>query len=57
MLMHIAKNGINRHLTDGNFRIFEKGMTKAIKNFKKQSGWKSEYFEEYLLQMEQFIFT
>jgi hypothetical protein len=57
MLIHIAKNGLTQHLTKDNFRFFEKRMTKAIKKFKKQSSWKSEYYEEYLLQMEQLIFT
>jgi hypothetical protein len=56
LLRHIAQNGIKQHLTKDSFRIFEKRMIKAIKEFKKQSSWKSEYYEEYLLQMEQSIF-
>jgi hypothetical protein len=57
MLLHISQNGIKQHLTRESFKIFEKRMTKAIKKIKKQSSWKSEYYEEYLLQMEQFIFS
>jgi hypothetical protein len=56
-LLHIAQNGIKQHLTRESFKIFEKKMTKAIKKIKNQSSWKSEYYEEYLLQMEQFIFS
>lgn len=56
-LLHIAQNGIKQHLTKNSFKIFEKRMTKMITKLKKQPSWKSEYYEEYLLQMEQFIFA
>jgi hypothetical protein len=57
VLLHIAQTGIKQHLTRDNFRIFERRLFKEIKKQKKKSSWKSEYYEEYLLQMEQFVYS
>jgi hypothetical protein len=56
ILLDIAKKGIKQNLNNKNFRIFEKRMNSTIKKFRKQSSWQSEFYEEYLLEMEQNIF-
>ena len=56
ILLSIAQNGIKLHLTKGNFKIFEKKILNEIKKHRKNSPWISEYYEEYLLQMEQYVY-
>jgi hypothetical protein len=56
ILLGIAQNGIKQHLNNINFKLFERRIVNEIRKFKKQSGWQSEFYEEYLLQMEQMIF-
>jgi hypothetical protein len=55
VLMHIAQNGIKWHITKKSFKILEKRLLKEIKKFRKQSSWQSEYYSEYLLQIEQLV--
>jgi hypothetical protein len=56
ILLGIAKSGIKQHLNNRNFRIFERRMNGAIKKFRKQSSWQSEFYDEFLLEMEQSIY-
>jgi hypothetical protein len=56
MLTDIAQNGIKQHLNIKSFKTFEGKIIREIKKTRKQSSWKAEYFEEYLLQMEQSIY-
>jgi hypothetical protein len=55
VLMHIAQDGIKWHITKKSFKILEKRLLKEIKRFRKKSSWQSEYYSEFLLQMEQFV--
>jgi len=57
MLLHIAQDGIKQHLNKENFKTFEKIMLKELKKAKKESSWKSEFFNEFILQMEQLVHT
>jgi hypothetical protein len=57
ILRNIAQTGIKQHLNKNNFDIFKKRMEKEIKNQIKLSSGISEYYNEYLLQMEQSIFS
>jgi hypothetical protein len=57
MLKDISQNGIKQHLTKKTFKTFERKIIKEIRKSKKQSSWKAEYFEEYLLQMEQSVYS
>ncbi|MCL2183063.1 MAG: hypothetical protein FWB85_06310 [Chitinispirillia bacterium] len=57
ILKEIARNGIKQHLTKNNFKIFEKRMCCEIKKYKKQSSWMWWYYEEYLLEMEQLVYS
>jgi len=57
LLQNIAKNGINEHLNKKNFRYFERRIFKKMSSLRKeQLYWLSEYYNEYLLQMEQLVF-
>ncbi|GHU97500.1 hypothetical protein FACS189483_03650 [Spirochaetia bacterium] len=55
-LFYLSKNGIEQHLTKKNYPYFEKQLTKHIKSLKDQNKW-TEYYEEFLLQMEQYVFS
>jgi hypothetical protein len=55
ILTNIAKEGIKRHITKKSYKILEKRLLKEIKKFKKQYGWQPEYYNEFLLKMEQFV--
>ena len=56
ILFNIAQNGIKQHLNKENYKILERRLIKEIKKFKDKSSWKSEFFNEFLLQMEQFVY-
>ena len=55
VLMHIAQDGIKWHITKRSFKILEKKLLKEIKRFRKLSSWQSEYYNEFLLKMEQLV--
>ncbi|GHT55098.1 hypothetical protein FACS1894109_00980 [Spirochaetia bacterium] len=55
-LLYIAQTGIKQHLTPQNYSSFEKKMKERIKYLIKNNQW-AEYYEEYLLQMEQYVFS
>jgi hypothetical protein len=57
MLRPIAQEGIKQHLIKENFKIFEKKIYSEIKKSRKLSSWKSEYYSDYLLQMELSIYS
>jgi hypothetical protein len=57
LLQNIAQKGISEHLNEKNFESFERRLLKKIKSFHKEKRyWLSEYYNEYLLQMEQLVF-
>ena len=56
ILLGIAKIGIKQHLTKRNYHILERKINNEIKKTKKQSSWKTEFYHDYLLKMEQHIF-
>jgi hypothetical protein len=55
MLLQIAQDGIKQHITKKNFKIFEKRILKELKKIKKQTNWRSEFYSEFFLKMEQFV--
>jgi hypothetical protein len=55
-LLYLARNGIKQHLTQKNYLLFEKRIKDKIKYLKKHNQ-SVEYYEEYLLQMEQYLFS
>jgi len=57
ILRNIAQAGIKQHLNENNFDIFKKRIEKEMKKQIKLSSGISEYYNEYLLQMEQSIFS
>jgi len=58
LLQNIAKDGIKKHITKKNFKHFEKIILKTIHYFQKEQLYGlSDYYREYLLQMEQFVFS
>jgi hypothetical protein len=56
IIFNIAQDGIKQHLNKENFKILEKRLIKEIKKLNEKSSWKSEYFNEFLLQMEQLVY-
>jgi hypothetical protein len=54
VLYNMAKAGIKQHLNTNNFHIFKKRMEREIK---KRIKYRSEYYYDYLLQMEQSVFS
>jgi len=57
LLLHIAQDGIKRHITKKSFKILERSLMKEIKRFRRQSSWQHEFYSEFLLQMEQLVFV
>ncbi|MDR2942085.1 MAG: hypothetical protein LBV17_05800 [Treponema sp.] len=57
ILHNMAKAGIKQHLNINNFNIFKKRMDKEIKKQIRASNHLSEYYYEYLLQIEQSVFS
>ena len=55
ILLQIAQEGIKQHITKKSFNALKKRVLKEIKKIKKQCGWQPEYYDEFLLKMEQFI--
>jgi hypothetical protein len=55
-LIYLARNGIQQHLRQENFKSFESKMNKQITNLRKNNKY-TEFYEEFLLQMEQLVYS
>jgi hypothetical protein len=55
-LHNLAKDGIKQHLMEDNYYIFERKIKTQIRKRRKDNKW-TEFLEEYLLQMEQIVFS
>jgi hypothetical protein len=55
-LIHLARNGVQQHLRRENFKSFENEMNKQIKSLRANNKY-TEFYEEFLLLMEQFVYS
>ena len=55
ILLQIAQDGIRKHLNKKNFRILERSIKKELKKQNNQSIWKTEFYSEFLLEMERVV--
>jgi hypothetical protein len=55
ILLHIAQDGIKYHITKSSYKLLKKRIIKEIKRNYKQYNWQSEYYREFLLQVEQLV--
>jgi hypothetical protein len=55
-LIYLARNGIQQHLQRENFKSFGNEMNKQINKLRANNKY-TEFYEEFLLLMEQFVYS